>query len=52
VSFYGASYVVFGKASGFAANLNLGTLDGSNGFRVIGSDRSTQTARAVSGAVT
>jgi hypothetical protein len=32
----GASYVVFGKASGFAANLNLGSLDGSNGFRLNG----------------
>jgi hypothetical protein len=28
----GASYVVFGHASGFAANLNLSSLDGSNGF--------------------
>ena len=28
----GASYVVFGKASGFAANLDLSSLDGSNGF--------------------
>ncbi|MFN4017796.1 MAG: M10 family metallopeptidase C-terminal domain-containing protein [Reyranella sp.] len=32
----GASYVVFGKASGFAANVNLGTLNGSNGFRLNG----------------
>ncbi len=32
----GASYVVFGKPSGFAANLNLAGLDGSNGFRVLG----------------
>ena len=32
----GASYVVFGKASGFAANLNLSTLDGSNGFKLSG----------------
>nr|MBW4677837.1 FG-GAP repeat protein [Desmonostoc geniculatum HA4340-LM1] len=31
---YGAreSYVVFGSSSGFSANLNLSTLDGSNGF--------------------
>ena len=27
-----ASYVVFGHASGFAANINLGSLDGSTGF--------------------
>jgi Ca2+-binding RTX toxin-like protein len=32
----GASYVVFGKASGFAANLELSGLDGSNGFRIEG----------------
>ncbi len=34
----GASYVVFGKASGFASNLNLSTLDGINGFRLNGAD--------------
>jgi hypothetical protein len=32
----GASYVVFGQASGFAANLDLSGLDGSNGFRLSG----------------
>jgi hypothetical protein len=32
----GASYVVFGKASGFTPNLNLATLDGSNGFKLSG----------------
>jgi hypothetical protein len=32
----GSSYVVFGKASGFAANIKLSTLDGSNGFRLDG----------------
>jgi Ca2+-binding RTX toxin-like protein len=32
----GAGYVVFGKASGFAANINLLSLDGSNGFRLTG----------------
>jgi hypothetical protein len=32
----GASYVIFGKASGFAANFNLSALDGSNGFRLAG----------------
>ena len=30
----GASYVVFGKASGFGANLDLSSLDGSNGFKI------------------
>jgi hypothetical protein len=32
----GASYVVFGKASGFAANLDLSSLNGSNGFKLSG----------------
>ena len=32
----GASYVVFGKASGFGANLDLSSLDGSNGFKISG----------------
>ncbi len=33
----GAVYVVYGKASGFGASLNLGNLDGFNGFRIDGS---------------
>ncbi len=32
----GTSYVVFGKASGFTANIDLSTLNGSNGFRLTG----------------
>src|SRR5204863_247961 len=32
----GASYVVFGKASGFAADLDLSTLNGANGFQISG----------------
>ncbi|MGE0574738.1 MAG: DUF4114 domain-containing protein [Reyranella sp.] len=35
-TFVGTSYVVFGKASGFAASLDLSSLDGSNGFRLPG----------------
>jgi hypothetical protein len=35
-SYSGASYIIFGKSSGFAADLNLSTLDGSNGFRISG----------------
>jgi hypothetical protein len=31
-----ATYVVFGKASGFPAAVDLAALDGTNGFRVIG----------------
>jgi hypothetical protein len=33
----GEVYVVFGRASGFAAEIDLSTLDGSNGFKVDGS---------------
>ncbi|MDQ0462607.1 Ca2+-binding RTX toxin-like protein [Caulobacter ginsengisoli] len=32
----GAAYVVFGSASGLPANLNLASLDGTNGFRIDG----------------
>ncbi|WGM38633.1 FG-GAP-like repeat-containing protein [Caulobacter sp. NIBR1757] len=32
----GDTYVVFGKASGFAASINISTLDGTNGFRIGG----------------
>jgi hypothetical protein len=32
----GASYVVFGKPSGFAAAFDLSALDGANGFRIDG----------------
>ena len=31
-----ASYVVFGKAAGFASNLELSALDGTNGFKING----------------
>jgi len=34
----GASYVVFGKASGFSAALNLASLNGTTGFRLDGID--------------
>jgi Ca2+-binding RTX toxin-like protein len=32
----GASYLVFGSDAGFAADLNLSALNGSNGFRILG----------------
>ncbi|SFE39235.1 integrin alpha [Nitrosomonas sp. Nm166] len=35
-SFSGSSYVVFGKALGFDATIDLSSLDGSNGFRLDG----------------
>jgi len=34
----GETYVIFGSGSGFAASLDLSTLDGSNGFRLDGID--------------
>jgi len=46
----GASYVVFGKATGFAANLNVSALDGSDGFKLNGVARDDQTGFSVSGA--
>ena len=46
----GASYVVFGKAAGFAANLNLSALDGTNGFRLSGEAADDQLGRSVSSA--
>ena len=46
----GASYVVFGKAGGFAANLSLSALDGTNGFRIIGVAFEDHSAVSVSGA--
>ena len=32
----GATYVVFGKSTGFTANIDLSTLDGTNGFKING----------------
>ncbi|MBF0183927.1 MAG: FG-GAP repeat protein [Magnetococcales bacterium] len=32
----GSSYVVFGKSSGFSSSVNLSSLNGSNGFRLVG----------------
>ena len=46
----GVSYVVFGKASGFAASLDLSSLDGSNGFALNGSNDRDNAGRSVSGA--
>jgi RTX calcium-binding nonapeptide repeat (4 copies)/FG-GAP repeat len=46
----GETYVVFGKASGFAAALDLSALDGTNGFRIDGIDVFDNSGRAVSSA--
>ena len=46
--FSGASYVVFGKASGFGANLNLSALDGTNGFQISGEAAGDESGYSVS----
>jgi Ca2+-binding RTX toxin-like protein len=46
----GASYVVFGKASGFQADLALSSLDGSNGFQISGEAASNKSGGSVSSA--
>ena len=43
----GKAYVVFGKAGGFAANLDLSTLNGSNGFALSGVGQGASTAESV-----
>jgi len=46
----GASYVVFGKAGGFGASINLSALNGTNGFRLDGVAGDDLTGRSVSAA--
>jgi Ca2+-binding RTX toxin-like protein len=46
----GASYVVFGKASGFAAHVNLAAVNGANGFRILADSDYERAGRSVSGA--
>ncbi|MBE9101836.1 hypothetical protein [Vacuolonema iberomarrocanum] len=46
----GESYVVFGSTQGFAASLNLSTLDGLNGFVLNGINRGDNSGYSVSGA--
>ncbi len=47
---FGSSYVVFGKASGFSATMELSSLDGSNGFRLDGATAYGHSGRSVSNA--
>lgn len=49
-SYSGASYVVFGKAGGFGAVLELSALDGNNGFQINGEVAGDRSGRSVSGA--
>ena len=46
----GASYVVFGKASGFSANIDLSTLVGSNGFKISGATAYDDSGNSVASA--
>jgi hypothetical protein len=46
----GESYIVFGRAAGFGASLDLATLDGTNGFRLDGIDAYSDTGASVAGA--
>jgi Ca2+-binding RTX toxin-like protein len=46
----GANYVLFGKGSAFSANLNLSSLDGTDGFQVFGANTDGQAGFSVSGA--
>jgi len=46
----GESYVVFGQASGFGAAIDLGALDGEDGFRLDGVDAEDYSGRSVSAA--
>ena len=46
----GASYVVFGAAGGFAANLNLSALTGTNGFQINGEDEGNYAGISVASA--
>ena len=46
----GAAYVIFGKAGGFAADMELGALNGTNGFKLSGIAAGDHAGGAVSGA--
>ncbi len=46
----GAGYVVFGEAGGFSSNINLSSLDGSNGFRISGAARDDKSGYSVASA--
>ncbi|MBX9257495.1 FG-GAP repeat protein [Desmonostoc muscorum CCALA 125] len=48
--FAGSSYVVFGSSSGFSAQLNLSSLNGSNGFVINGIDAFDSSGSSVSSA--
>ena len=43
----GSSYVIFGKALAFASTFNLATLDGNNGFAIIGETSADRAGESV-----
>ena len=49
-TYSGASYVVFGTASGFSSSLDVSALDGANGFRIDGAAAGDKSGRSVAGA--
>ncbi|MEA3209932.1 MAG: hypothetical protein QOE70_2989 [Chthoniobacter sp.] len=46
----GASYVVFGKSGSFTSPLNLSTLTGATGFKIVGETTGDESGRGVSAA--
>ncbi len=46
----GAAYVIFGASSGFSATFDPSTLNGSNGFAILGAAAGDNAGRGVSGA--
>jgi len=49
-NFSGESYIVFGKRNGFESSLELSSLDGTNGFVLIGSEAYDNSGRSLSSA--
>jgi hypothetical protein len=49
-SFAGETYVVFGKAGGIGASFDLATLDGTNGFKIVGESGFDYSGSSVSAA--
>ena len=45
----GAAYVLFGKGSAFAASISIASLDGTNGFALLGADAGDDAGYNVSG---
>ena len=49
-TYAGKSYVIFGKIGGFAANFNLETIDGNNGFIINGAETDDLTGTSATSA--